>query len=157
MQQFTIGQESQRVNQQQIAPSAIQPAQLSQTTIVNTTTQTLGPFSIANNASLTIRSLITNSKNADFRLGGIPYCIAFFQTSLTTANLIGSGITGSYTINGPLPMPVFTPNAATGVVGGSDGNNLYFITELQNKSGSTQTIYVVTNTRVYNPIGGGAG
>lgn len=156
--QFTHYAPPQRRQQQQnIAPSAIKPPQLAQASLFNSNSQTIGPVSLANNASLSVQSVIANERNPNFRLGGVPYAIAFFQTSLTIAHLIGANITGSYTINGPLAMPVFTPYAAGSTAGGSDGNNLVFITELINKSGSPQTIYVVTNTRVYMPIGGGAG
>ena len=149
-----------RINQQQVRPSAIKPASMAQTNMVNTQAEILGPFSIANNASLNLSSLITNTSNVNFRLGAVPYSIAFFQTSLSTSNVIGSGVTGTYIINGPLAMPQFTPHAykdTTGatVIGGNDGNDLVFITELINKSGSTQTIYAIIDSRVFTPQGGG--
>lgn len=145
-----------RVIQQRMAPTAVKPNQLAQTTLFNTEANILGPFSLANNASLSIQSVIANSNNPNIRIAGVPYCITFFQTSLSVTNIIGSAITGSYTMNGPMPMAQFTPHATASVIGGNNGNNLVFLTELINKSGGTQIIYAITNTRVYTTTGGSA-
>lgn len=144
-----------RVTQQRMYPTAVKPAHLAQLTLVNTPTQELGPFSVTNGNSLVLQSIIANGANPDFRMGGVPYCVAFFQTSLSTLNLIGGTITGTgYQIKGPMAMPGFSPLASTGVLGGNDDNNLVYLTELVNNTGGTQTIYVITNTRVYTPLGG---
>ena len=57
-------------------------------------------------------------------------------------------------------MPTFTPIAtqdADGTLtamGGNDGNNLVFLTEIVNNTGAPHDIYVITNTRVWTPLGG---
>lgn len=153
---FTISNHNKRVTQRTIQPNAVRSAQLSQTTLVNTQAEVLGPFTINNGSSLSIRSIVTNNTNPNFRLGGVPYCITFFQTDLSITNIIGDQVTGDYTINGPIPMAQFTPYATSSTPGGNDGNNLVFVTELINNSGGTQDIYVITNSRIYVPTGGGA-
>jgi len=148
-----------RVSQQRILPTAVKPAQLAQTTLVNTQGELLGPFSIANGSSLVLQSIITNTNDPNFRLGAVPYCIVYFQTTVATANIIGGAITGTgYSIKGPMAMPGFSPFATPGVLGGNDDNNLVFLTELVNSSGGgPQTIFAITNTRVYTPLGGEPG
>ena len=154
--QYTyFGMPRPRVTQRSLQPTAVKPSALSQTTIVNTQATINGPFSLNNGSSLSIRSIIANNTNPDFRLGGVPYCITFFQTSLATSTIIGDAVTGGYTINGPMPMAQFSPYATSSSAGGNDGNNLVFLTELINNTGGTKNIYYITNTRVYVPLGGG--
>lgn len=144
-----------KIDLQQTIPKSIKPSSLSRTNIANTQSEILGPFSLNDSSSLTITSIVVNETNPDFRLGAVPYNIVFFQTSLGTANIIGYGVTGDYVINN-ISMPVFTPFATDEEIGGSDGNNLVFVTELINNSGMTQTIYAITGTRVFVPTGGQA-
>lgn len=143
-----------RLIQQQVRPTAIKPAAVAQTNILNTQATINGPFTLANNASLSVRSIIVNNVNSEFRLGGLPYCITFFEDSLSISTIIGEGVTGDYTVNGPMPMAQFSPYATSTTAGGNDGNNLVFVTEIINKSGGSHDIYYISNTRVFTPIGG---
>lgn len=144
----------QRTSQRTMLPTAIKPAALSQTTIINTQATINGPFSVANGSSLTVRSIITNNTNPDFRLGAVPYGITFFQTSLDTTSIIGDSVTSGYAVIGPMAMAQFSPYATSSTAGGSDGNNLVFVTMITNSTGGSKNIYYITNTRVYTPIGG---
>lgn len=143
-----------RIMPQDVVSKAIGPRALAQTTLVNTDVEIIGPIALSNGASLSLLSIIANTSNENFRLGASPYSIAFFQDALSATNLIGAGIMGDYTINGPLSMPQFDPQSENGSLGGSDGNNLIFITELTNNSGGSQDIYIAVNCRIYSPIGG---
>ena len=149
---------STRLSQQMVKPTAIKPAAVNQVNMVNTNSEILGPFSLADGASGTIVSIVYNIVNDKFRLGAVPYNICFFEDGLTSADLIGYSITG-YIINS-MSMPTFTPIAtqdADGTLtamGGNDGNNLVFLTEIVNNTGAPHDIYVITNTRVWTPLGG---
>lgn len=145
-----------RASQRTILPNAIKPAQLSQQTMVNTEAEILGPFTVGNGSSLSIRSIIASDTNPNYRVGSVPYCITFFQTTLSISSIIGDTITSGYTIIGPLPMAQFTPVATTTSAGGNDGYNLVFVTMITNSSGGSKTIYAITNTRTYVPTGGTA-
>lgn len=152
----TFSRFSDRISQRGILPNAIKPAQTATTVIINTQAEILGPYTVNNGSSLSLQSIITN-ENPAYRIGGVPYCITYFQDQIDTDHIIGATIgTGDYIINGPLPMAQFSPHAIGGSAGGNDGNNLVYLTELINNSGSTQTIYVITNTRVFVPTGGSA-
>ena len=107
--QFTISNPNRRTTQRTLQPGAVRPASLSQTTLVNTDAVIGGPFSLNNGSSLSVRSIIVNTNNPDFRIGGVPYCITFFQTTLSTGAIIGDSVTGGYTVNGPMPMAQFSP------------------------------------------------
>ena len=143
-----------RLRQQDIAATAIKPFAFSQQLMLNTQAEILGPFAVNNGASLSILSIINNTVNEKFRVGSLPYNIVFFQTSLALSNVIGYGITGDYTINGPMGIPQFSPYAQGLSIGGNTGDNLVFLTELINNSGGSQTIYAITDTRVLTAIGG---
>lgn len=155
-----IADRTKRFNQQSVNPTAIKPASVAQTTLVNTSTEFLGPISLGNNSALSIRTIVTNVANSSFRIGAVPFAICFFQGSLSTSAIIGDTVTADYVILGPMAVPEFSPHAQPttapngGSAGGSDGNNLVFITQIINKTGGTQTIYVATNTRVLTPLGG---
>lgn len=148
-----------RIAQQRIIPTAVKSAGLAQTTLGNTTAEIIGPGSLPDGVAFNIKSFLTNSSNKDFRIGAVPYNIVFFEDDLNIGSIIGDGVTG-YTINGPFSMPQFTPYATldpvTGniTLGGNDGNNLVFFTEIINNTGFTHDIYAIVDTRVYNPIGG---
>lgn len=151
----SFGRSYERASQRGIQPTAIKPAQTAVSVLVNTDTEILGPLSLNDGVSVTVTSIIRNA-NPTYRIGGAPYCIAFFQTSLSTGNIIGSGVTAGYSSMGPFPMPTFTPYATDDDLGGNDGDDLVYITSLTNNTGSTQVIYALTNTRVYTPTGGQA-
>ena len=147
-----------RISQRQIQATAVKPSALSQNTLINTTAETLGPISLANGVSLSLTSLLFNAQNPNYRLGGVPYSIVFFEDNLNVNDIIGASVTG-YKINGPMAMPTFTPEAyvnssGSNVLGGNNGNNLVYLTEITNNTGVTHDIYIVTNTRVYLPLGG---
>lgn len=149
-----------RIQQQNVKPLAIKPAGFAQINLANTQATINGPYNIANGGNLTFKSFIQNTKNDRFRLGGVPYNIVFLEDSLTVPDdIIGDTVTG-YNINGPFSMPQFTPHATsidgTITLGGNDGDNLVYLTELINNTGSGHDIYVVTDTRVLTPIGGSA-
>lgn len=163
MTDFTTDQnQNPRVNQQRITPTAIQPAFLSQITLSNTTAGVQGPFSLANGSSLQITSFIINNANPKFKIGTLPYGIVFLEGSPSLSKIIGSpqGVPAStgYNLFGPIAMPQFTP-IATNIngsitVGGNDGNNIVFITELVNNTGGSKNIYYLSNSRVYTTTGG---
>lgn len=149
-------QQQQRISLQKMYPANVGPPQLLAGIVQSSNATINGPYSVPNTSSLTIQSIIVAKKDPTIPLGAIPYCIAFFQGSLSTANIIGSGITGSgYVIKGPFAMPTFTPHATNNNYGGSDGNNLVFVTELYNATGSTQNIYYISNTKIIQSSGGG--
>lgn len=149
-----------RIKQQNITPKEVDPASMSQTNILNTTTEFIGPVSLNNNSALSIRSIISNSANPLFRLGAVPFEICFFQTSLAIGSIIGDTVSADYVIIGPMAVPQFSPLAQPTTApggasaGGSDGNNLVFITQIINYTGATKTIYAATSTRVLTPVGG---
>ena len=150
-----------RITQRNIQPTAIKPASLSQQTLINNSTVSGGPFSMNNGDSFTIKVLVKHDTNSQIRLSAVPFSLIFFEDTLDTSSIIGAGVTG-YQINGPFSMPPFTPlayldNTGAVVLGGSDGNNLVYFTEIVNNSGGTHDIYVYTNTRAYIPIGGQSG
>lgn len=150
-----------RIRQQNIMPSAIKPSNVANIAIVNTASEILGPVSLNDGSGLSVKSILTNTVNENFRIGAIPPQIVFFEGSLNVNNIIGDGVTG-YTVNGPMAMPQFTPLAYSNPdgsieLGGSDGNNLVFLTELINNTGGTETIYVIVSTRVYSPTTGFSG
>lgn len=161
--EFTINKQSgARVNQQRLLPTAVKPAQLAQTTLSNTTASVQGPYSLVNGSSLQITSSIANTSNPDFKIGALPYGIVFFETSATLGHIIGSpqGIAAStgYRLFGPIAMPQFTPVAVgSTTVGGNDGSNIIFLTELVNNTGVTKTIYYLSNSRIYTTLGGDSG
>lgn len=152
-------QQMRRIKQQNITPKEVNPASLSQTTLQNTQAEILGPVELLNGGNISITSILTHNVNPEFRLGGVPYNIVFFEDDLNTDNIIGGPISG-YTINGPFGMPQFTPEAfvnpdtGNNVLGGNDGDNLVFLTEIINDTGDTHDIYIITDTRVYTPVAG---
>lgn len=142
-----------RISQQSIVSKTIKPTQLSQQTLQNSSTEILGPLSVNTGDSISVISIVSNTVNPLFRIGTLPYAIAFFEGTLNVANIIGAGPQG-YVINGPMAMPQFTPYAEGASAGGNNGVNLVFVTELVNNTGMTKTIYVITDSRVYFPISG---
>lgn len=159
MTDFTIsGQPNARVNQQRILPTAVKPASIAQINLTNSDASIVGPILLPNGGTLGITSVLTNQVNPNFRLGALPYAIAYFQDNLNAlTSIIGyNGGVGSsgYNLYGPLAMPTFTPLATTTTGGGNDGNNMIFISQLTNNTGGDKIIYVITNTRVITPLGG---
>lgn len=150
----------QKQNSAITTPGSIKQTSLTADFIKNSDVFVSGAISLTNGNSLVIQSIITSNTNPNLKLAGVPYSITFFQGSLATSNMIGITITGSgYQIKGPQALPVFTPNAqnlASTIYGGSTGANLVYVTELYNNTGSTQTIFYITNTR-FIQSGGSAG
>jgi len=150
----------QRGNPIKNTPGSIRQTAFSSDFIKSTSVFISGANSVANGASLVVQSIVTSSTNPNLKLAGVPYQIVFLQTALDSADIIGGPISAAgYRINGPFCMPDFAPHAANSpstVYGGSDGNNLVFLTELYNGTGSTKTIYYITNTR-FVQSGGSAG
>ena len=154
-------QNNNRINQQNINPGAVKARALPTNIIQNSTTFISGAFSLSNGSALSIQSILTSDTNPDVPLAGVPYCIAFFEGSLGPTKIIGAGVSGSgYIITGPFAMPKFSPLAqntsSSTINGGSDGNNLVFITQIYNNTGLTKTIYYATNTRFIQGAAGGA-
>lgn len=149
-----------RQTQRSIGPTSINPRQLSENTLFNTTATVNGPYTLNNGSALQIRSIVKNAANSQFILGGAPYFITFLQGTLDTSNILGdpNGVSfNGYHLYGPLAMSAFSPYAVNpSTPGGNDGYDLVFVTELINNTGSQKTIYYITNTRVYMPRGGGA-
>lgn len=139
-----------RTSQRDLLPTAIKPRSVESDFLQNTQVTT-GSFSISNGVTVTITTTITALANSTIRMGAVPFQIAFFETSTTTANLIpfGSGIaTGRYTVTS-LAMPQIT-----GI--GTDGNNIVYKTSIANNSGGTQTIIYYIASRFIQGSGGGA-
>ena len=150
-----------RIQQQNIKSKAIKPFTVSQINLVNTQADLQGPFTVNNGSSLSILSIIKNTVNEAFRVGVLPYNIIFFEgtpsinVSTGVNNVIGYGVTGDYTINGPMGMPQFIPYAIPTRIGGNTGQNVVVLTELINNSGGAEDIYFISDSRVLNPYGGG--
>lgn len=150
----------QKPNSAVATPGSVKQTSLTSDFIKNSSVFVSGAISLTNGNSLVIQSIITSQTNPNLKLAAVPYSITFFQGSVATNNMIGVTITGSgYQLKGPQAMPFFTPNAknlASTIYGGSTGANLVYVTELFNNTGSTQTIYYITNTR-FIQSGGAAG
>lgn len=151
----------QRKNPTGYTPGGIKQTAFSSDFIQDTSTFVSGANTLTNNSALVIQSIIASTTNSNIKLAANPYSIVFFEGSLSTSNIIGSGILNTgYIFNGPFSMPIFTPNAqnfsGSTVYGGSNGNNIVYVTTLINTTGVTKTIYYITNTRVVQS-GGGAG
>lgn len=144
-----------RTSRQSVKPTAIAPSALAQTVLVNTQAEIIGPLTLSNGGNISLTSIIANTANEKIRLGAAPYGVVFFEDSLSTGAIIGDSVTG-YIVNGPMAMPKFTPNATSSDIGGSTGDNIVYLTELINDTGMEHDIYIITDTRVLTPIGGGA-
>ncbi len=158
----TLGKYNDRISQRGLQATAVKAAVLAQTTLSNTIGNVLGPFSVNNGSSLQVSSYIANSSNPENRIAAAPYGIIFMETSPALDNIIGSpqGVAANtgYQLYGPTAMPQFTPIGTLidgqVVIGGNDGNNVIFLTELVNNTGSTQVLYYLTNSRIYTTTGG---
>ncbi len=147
----------QRIRQQDITPATIKNSRLSSDIITSTQTTVNGPISLVTGTSVVVQSIIVGNPNPNLPIAAVPYCIVFFETTPDTNNMIGVTLTGSgYLIKGPFALPTFMPRASNNPItyGGSNGNNLVFITELFNNTGATKTIYYYTNTRYIQGSGG---
>lgn len=147
-------QSANRTSKRVLYPGIGTPRMLDQRVIGTTSVYVSDPISLPNLSTLTVISIIKSSLNTNIVLGAVPYEIVFLQGSLDTTNMIpGTSTVSGYSLFGPCAMPTFSPNAVTGVVGGSDGDNLVYITSLYNNTGSTQTIYYISQTRVFTAGG----
>jgi hypothetical protein len=150
----TPSNESSRILPQDVISRTLTQSTLSSEVLGETAVDILGPFNVVNGGTITLMSTHTNTPIST-PIGVLPYMVAFFQGSLATANMINAAINSGYAIMGPLAAPNFTPHAVPGVsIGGSDGKDVVFYTTIQNNTGGNKNIYILTNARVFTPIGG---
>lgn len=140
------GANSGRVNQQSLLPTAVQPRSFSTTIIQNAGTSVPGSISVGNGVSFTLTS--TDVSNVGARLMG-NYMLGLFQDSISNSNILGN-VTG-WVVLGPFAMP----ENASGFTAGTDGKNLVFKTFVTNNTGSTHTVFFITDLRFLVGIGAG--
>lgn len=138
-----------RATQKELIPTAIKSRQLSLGNLINAGQELLGPFVLVNTGVLSVISRITATSDG-VRLGLAPYQICFFDTSVSTSNLIpGSTITlnTNWKVTGPMALPRGLQIQTSGGLYISDENNILVKTAIQNTSGGNRTIYGLTTSR----------
>ena len=144
-----IYRQDRRAAYRNLEPTAIHPSNVSIGNLTNTNIS-LVTFTLPNGSKALLTSTVSIGTNQ--RIGTVPYMIAMFEGSATTANQIpfGSSIaTSDYDVIGPHAMPQLSPI-------GTDGYNVVYKTVIANNTGSQETILVYVQARIIKSIGGGS-